>query len=204
MVAYRIVTPRLVLRCWQPSDAQRLHGVVAANLAALRPWIPWAAREPLSLADRIESLRQARGRFDLDRDHSYGVFDPGEQAVLGGGVLLTRAGPGAREIGYWLDQAHAGQGLATELAAALSRVAFEVARVDRVEIHCEPENARSAAVARRLGYRHEATLPRRLDPVQGEGLRDLMLWTMFADDYPGSPAARVPAQAFDVTGGSLR
>ena len=61
-----------------------------------------------------------------------------------------------------LESYHDGQGLATEVSAALTRVAFEIDQVDRVEIHCEPQNVRSAAVPRKLGYQHEATLARRL------------------------------------------
>mgnify|MGYP006158626091 CR=1 FL=1 len=34
-------------------------------------------------------------------------------------------------------------------------------QIDRVEIHCDPANVRSASVPRKLGFRHEATLHRR-------------------------------------------
>ena len=42
------------------------------------------------------------------------------------------------------------EGLATEIAAALTRVAFEVHQVNRVEIRCDPSNSPSAAVAKKL------------------------------------------------------
>ena len=53
---------------------------------------------------------------------------------------------------------HINQGLAPETAAALTKVAFEVNEVNRVEIQCDPNNMRSAAVPRKLGFVHEATL----------------------------------------------
>ena len=39
---YRIVTERLVLRCWEPRDAAALKEAVDASLDHLRPWMPWA------------------------------------------------------------------------------------------------------------------------------------------------------------------
>ena len=44
--AYRIHTQRLVLRCWQPTDAPLLKAAIDANLEHLRPWLPWAQYEP--------------------------------------------------------------------------------------------------------------------------------------------------------------
>jgi hypothetical protein len=38
--AYRIHTHRLVLRCWQPTDAPLLKAAIDVNLEHLRPWMP--------------------------------------------------------------------------------------------------------------------------------------------------------------------
>ena len=89
------------------------------------------------------------------------------------------------------------QGVATETAGALTRVAFEVDKLDRVEIHCDADNVRSAAVPRKLGFTHEATLRRRR---VGGKVRDTMVWTLLADEYPGSGAATVPIETFDAIG----
>ena len=166
--AYRIVTPRLVVRCWDPSDAPLVKESVDANLEYLRPWMPWAMEEPTDLTARIQWLRKSRGEFDLGKDFTFGIFDREETLVIGGTGLHTRLGPQAREIGYWIRQDHAGQGLATEVAAALTRVAFVVDGVTRVEIRCDPRNTRSAAIPRRLGYQHEATLRRRILGSDGQ------------------------------------
>ena len=50
-------------------------------------------------------------------------------------------------------------------------VGFVHDRMNRFEIHCAPDNLRSAGVPRRLGYTHEATLRKRFDTGQGT-LRD--------------------------------
>ena len=88
------------------------------------------------------------------------------------------------------------QGFATEVSAALVRAAFEIMDARRVEIHCDPLNHRSAAVPRKLGFIHEATLRKRFPATEVEWT-DIMIWSIFAGDYPGSPAQQVQIQAFD-------
>jgi RimJ/RimL family protein N-acetyltransferase len=111
-------------------------------------------------------------------------------------------GEGAREIGYWIHAGHINQGLATEASAALVRVGFEIDRVSRIEIHCDPANVRSAAVPKKLGFTCEATLRRRQEFRPGEW-RDLMIWTLFDDDYPSGPAAQASIEAYDAAGQRL-
>jgi RimJ/RimL family protein N-acetyltransferase len=200
--AYRIHTPRLVIRCWDPRDAPALKAAIDASLEHLRPWLPWVDQEPEALQAKVERLRQWRGKFDLGQDFTYGLLDPEESQVLGAAGLHTRLGEGVREIGYWVHQAHTGRGLATEAAAALTRVAFEVEGVQRVEIRCDPANQRSAAVPRKLGFLHEATLGQRR-PLPDGRWGDTMIWTLFAGDYAASPAAQMPIEAFDVLGRRL-
>jgi hypothetical protein len=39
---YRIETDRLVIRCYQPSDAAMLLAAITESLDHLRPFMPWA------------------------------------------------------------------------------------------------------------------------------------------------------------------
>lgn len=202
--AYRIETKRLVIRCWEPADASLLKEAVDASREHLLPWMPWAKEEPTDLQTKIDRLRQFRGNFDLGEDFVYAIFNQDESAVLGGTGLHTRIEKTApefpaREIGYWIHVDHINEGLATEVSAALTKVAFEIDQVDRVEIHCEPQNVRSAAVPRKLGYQHEATLARRLRTTEGRP-RETMIWSLFASDYPDSPSAAAKLAAFDAIG----
>lgn len=197
--AYRIETARLVLRCWNPVDAPLLKAAIDASLEHVYPWMPWAKEEPSDFQTRIDRLRRFRANFDLGKEFLYGVFDPTESSVLGGSGLHRELEGSAREIGYWIHKDHINQGLATEVSAALTKVAFEIDGVDRVEIHMDPKNVRSAAVPRKLGFFHEATLRRRATTTGGLP-RDTMIWTLFAHDYPDSPAAGAQLSAFDVVG----
>jgi RimJ/RimL family protein N-acetyltransferase len=202
--AYRIETAHLILRCWSPGDTAALKSAVDSSVDMLQPWLPWAAHHPLPIEQVVGEVRAMRRRFDGDEDYAYGAFDPGESEVVGGCGLHTRAGPEARELGYWVRADRWGRGLATEMSAALCRVGFEVDLVQRLDLRCEPDNQASARVAEKLGFRHEATLRRRLKPRDG-ALRDGMLWTMLREEYPASRAFALAAdvRAFDLLGRRL-
>jgi RimJ/RimL family protein N-acetyltransferase len=195
--AYRIVTERLVIRCLHPADAQLVKEAVDASLDHLRPWMPWAQGEPTSLQTRIERIRRFRADFDLGKDFHYGIFDRDETRILGSAGLHCDVGKNARELGYWIHKDFVNCGLATEAAAALTRVGFEIEQLDRIEIRYGPDNIRSAAIPKKLGYTREATLRRRY-PV-GEGkMRDTVIWSLFADEYPATPAAIAAITAYDA------
>lgn len=200
--AYRVVTPRLVLRCWDPADSPQLTAAITQSLEHLRPWMPWAQDEPRSLEDRVKHLRKFRASFDLDSDFVYGIFDSQGSEVYGSSGLHTRVGEGIREIGYWIRQDQVGRGFATEATAALVRVAFEVDQVRRVEVRCDPLNRASLRVPEKLGFVHEATLRAQGRDVHGNP-RDTMIWSLVLPDYEGSLCAKSDAAAFDVVGTRL-
>jgi RimJ/RimL family protein N-acetyltransferase len=194
---YRIVTERLVLRCWDPHDAPLLKDAVDSSLDELRPWMPWAADEPQSLEEKVEHLRRSRGRFDLGEAFVYGIFDRDEREVVGGTGFYARIAPDALELGYWIRSSHVGRGLATEAVAAVTRVGFEVCGTDRIEIHCDATNVRSRAIPGRLGFVEEATLRGRLRYPEP---RDDVVYSLFREDFSRSPVAAAALEAYDALG----
>ena len=197
--AYRVETDRLVLRCWSPGDAPVLRAALDACDAHLRPMIPFMKDEPRSLQQTARWLREIRAAFDLGQMFRYAVFDAKEQKLLCENMLLARVGPGGLEIGYWTHKDAIGRGIANEATCAMIRVAFEIEKVKRVEIMCAPENSASASIPARLGFTHEATLKKRALDSDGE-VRDLMVWSLFAEEYPSSPAAKITLRAFNCMG----
>jgi RimJ/RimL family protein N-acetyltransferase len=202
-VVYRIETPRLVLRCWEPSDAPALAQAIMKSLEHLRPWLPWAHTEPESAEAKIQKIRQWRSKFDRGEDYLFGIFDRESSDCLGATGFHSRIGAGAREIGYWIRADCAGQGLMTEAAGALTRVGFEHDGLHRIEIQCDPTNLASAAIARKLGFHEALVIPKRVhDPKIPP--RDTAIWVMRKAEFAGSPAARSQVLAiFDAAGQRL-
>jgi len=186
--AYKLLTDRLIVRCYEPRDAPAVHDVVLRNKEHLVPFMGWALREPTSLEERVDLLRSFRGRFDLGDDYFYGIFLR-DGTFVGGTGLHTRCGPGGLEIGYWIDERHQGKGLVTEAAAALAKHALTDLALTRVEIHTNPDNSPSNRVAEKLGFTREGVLRKRFSYASDKPLRDLVFWTLFREDM--GRAARV-------------
>src|SRR5258708_37449279 len=96
---YRIVSERLVLRCYDPADAPLVRDAVDSGRGHLRPWMPWA-QAPTALDDTIALLRRFRGQFDFGADSIYGPFSSDESEAVGGAGLHPRVAARGLEIGY--------------------------------------------------------------------------------------------------------
>lgn len=199
--AYRIETERLVVRCYQPSDAQLLVESVMENVEHLKPWMPWAHNEPEPFEEKVKRVKRFRGMFDLNQDYVYGIFNPEETKQLGGTGLHTRLGANELEIGYWIHKDFVNKGLVTESTAALVKVAFEIIHIHRVEIHCDPGNQASASIPRKLGFTHEGTL-RAKTPFL-DRWSDSMIWGLLETEYPNSPSVNAKIKVFDAVGNPL-
>jgi RimJ/RimL family protein N-acetyltransferase len=191
--AYRITTDRLVIRCWDPADAPLAKDAIDSSLDHLRPWMAWAEAEPTSLRQKRRLLATFARQLADGEDAVYGIFDRAEERVLGGTGLRPRLGEDACEIGYWIRADAVGRGLATESTAAVTRVGFEVDELALMEIHCDPRNARSAAIPPRLGY----TLA---DERDGQGH---LIFRLRRARYAGSPCASAALRAYDSAGAPL-
>lgn len=199
--AYRIETERLVVRCYQPSDARLLMESVQESVEHLKPWMPWAHDEPLPFEQKLRGVRRFRGKFDLQEDYVYGIFNPEETKLIGGTGLHTRLGDRQLEIGYWIHKDFINKGLVTESTAALVKVAFEVIHIHRLEIHCDPGNQASASIPRKLGFTHEGTL-RQKTPFL-DRWSDSMVWGLLETEYPASPSVKAEIKVFDAAGNPL-
>ena len=200
--AYRIITERLVIRCWDPGDAASLKLAVDGSLAHLRPWVPWAANEPTPLDQKVAWLRKCRGEFDLGLDHSYGVFSSDESEVIGGAGLHLRQGLNVREIGYWVASAHCQKGYATEVTRALTRVGFEVDGAARIELRVCPENRRSLKIPEALGFVREGTLRGVARDADGRPF-DVNVFALLRDEYECGRIPYLAVRALDITGHDL-
>jgi RimJ/RimL family protein N-acetyltransferase len=149
----RIEADGVVLRRPRAEDSAAMAVAVVASLEHLRPWMAWADDDATTPARRQEHLERCDAGWESGSDFAYLVLDGGERSVVGAAGLHRRIGPRAIEIGYWVHVDHTGRGIATAVARALTAAARALPDVDRVEIHCDEANVRSAAVPRRLGYR---------------------------------------------------
>lgn len=95
-------------------------------------------------------------------------------------------------VGYWLDRAVAGRGIAPTALALLIDHCFLAAGLHRVEVDIRPENAASLRVVEKLGLRQEGYYVRYLD-IDGSW-RDHVAFAVTAEEAQARPLlSRLPA-----------
>jgi ribosomal-protein-serine acetyltransferase len=191
----------IALRRFVDADLEAVREAVVGSLEHLRPWMPWVPayeRHDAGRRGASDFLAATRRGWEDRTQFDYAIVDDTGQ-LLGSIGLMTRAGPGVLEIGYWLGAAHTGKGFATRAAAGATGAALEVAGVRHVEIRHDAANLRSGAVPARLGYRRLG------DPFGPPAVRATpdaadVIWRLAAEDYPNSPARRLLLETADASG----
>jgi len=79
------------------------------------------------------------------------------QITMGG---ITYGALRGAHIGYWIDSAHANQGITTKAVEMMTNYGLDVLHLHRIEINLRPENVASRRVAEKVGYHLEGERPR--------------------------------------------
>jgi ribosomal-protein-serine acetyltransferase len=180
------IAPGVVLRPFEPSDLEELTETVLANLEHLAPWMPWA--EGYTLEDCAAYLGRKRAQIEAGELFEGPIVLDGRIVGVAGFHGLDQVNRSS-SIGYWLTAEVVGRGQMTRTVWALLDQAFGTWGLNRVVIEAVVDNARSRAVAKRLGFREEALL-REAKLIRGR-FEDAVLYAMLASDWP----PRAPLEA---------
>ncbi len=180
----RFETPRLLIRRPEPGDGAALNAAIRETFDDLHDWMPWAKERP-SVEDTEEVVRRGHAKFVAREDLLLLLFEKATGEVVGGSGLhrIDWSVP-AFEIGYWCRKRFQRRGLVTEAAGAIADFAFRELGARRVEIRCDADNERSAAIPRRLGFVHEGTLRNHRRHHLSGRLSDTLVFAKTADDPP--------------------
>lgn len=157
-VPERIETERLILRPYQPGDAQQVIEALLESTAELDPWFTWHSRFA-TVDDALDLCLRRQADFMKREDLTYALFDRVSGRFIGA-TGLHRPNWRARvfEVGYFQRTSAVGNGYMTEAVIAITKMALETLRANRVELWCDAANLRSAAVAERAGFTLEGRL----------------------------------------------
>jgi RimJ/RimL family protein N-acetyltransferase len=142
-----LTTPRLVLRPFEVSDAERVTEILSnwnvTRMLRMAPWPPTLEDQRAWLATHAEEWRAGEAyRFALICD---GV-------LIGCADLTVKDGVGA--LGYWMDEAAWGRGFATEAGRAVMDFAHGSLGMTQLESGHAADNAASGHVLEKLGFAH--------------------------------------------------
>lgn len=198
----RIETERLVLRKYEPTDADEMSRVISASRHYLAPWMPWARDEPISPEQRAELIETFMREFDEGAGFTLGIMLRATGEYVGGTGFHTRLGEGILEIGYWIAADQQRNGYVTEAVTALTQIGIDFAGAERVEIHHVPRNLHSRAVPERCGYTYEGRHQTLMPGV--EELEATDIWVATAETLGSGLLATTPRpRLFDAGGAEL-
>lgn len=174
---------RVVVRPYRLDDADQIFAAVEESRQHLWPWLPWVAQHQ-TIEDTRDFILRTQARWLLREDMTVGFFEAESGRYLGGSGLHPRGNAWdvpALEIGYWVRASAEGHGYVAETVRLLADYAFNSLGAQRVMIHCDARNTRSAAVAERLGFVREALLRHDARAADGE-LRDTLVFSLIPSD----------------------
>lgn len=153
----RIRAENLLIGRWITADTQAMTDLIDDSLEHLRPWMAWAADEPLSPSRRIEQFKRWDQYWASGDGAVYSIRFGGR--LVGGCALHRRPDNSGLEIGYWLGRHATGKGIATSTVTALLDAAATLPAITYVQISHDPTNISSAGIPLRLGFTQVAATP---------------------------------------------
>ena len=174
------VCTELSVRPLEAGDAEELYALSDANRAYLAEFMPWAAGQ--TFADSRAHVDYSQRRQAANNGFDCAILR--DDRIVGCvGYHSVSWQHRSTSIGYWLAESEQGRGTMTLAARALVDHAFAVWDLNRVEIAAAVDNARSRAVARRLGFTEEGT--RRQAERVGSRYLDHVVHSMLASEWAG-------------------
>lgn len=158
---------RIVLRQLVVTDFPQWREVRRRNVDWLTKWEP---TRPIGAPDVIEdrdafgircSSRQREQQLGVG--YGFGIFVDG---LFCGEINISSVQRGPFQsayVGYWIDEARAGNSYTPEALVVLARHAFEQLGLHRLQISIIPRNTASHRVAEKLALREEGTALRYLE-----------------------------------------
>jgi ribosomal-protein-alanine N-acetyltransferase len=140
-------TQRLVLRAFTSEDVQRVFDIQSDFEVTRMLAIP---AYPPALDDIAAWLRDHAVEWQAGTAYRFAVVADGR--VIGC-ADVDEIADGAGELGYWLDRAYWGRGLASEAAAAVHGFATDILGLRRLEAGHAADNPASGRILMRLGFR---------------------------------------------------
>lgn len=174
------------IRPYEVDDAAEQLELILRNRDFLSSYEPPRPERHYTLDGQRELIAIDRERWDGSLRLAFAVLLPSGEIV--GRVALDNIVLGAwhnATIGYWIDRAHNGLGLATHAVLLAARFGFERAGLHRIQAGVMPRNLPSARVLAKLGFRHEG-LAKNYLYINGVW-EDHDIYALTVEDWPSGP-----------------
>ena len=164
-----------MIRPVRPEDAEELAALYAANRDFLRPFEPLRPPEFFTAEGQLARLE----RQLADDTHPFAILDGDAIAGTINVFHIVREAMQGCTIGYWIDQARNGRGLATAAVEDVVAYAFGELALHRVEAATLLDNVASQRVLEKAAF-ERIGVARRFLRINDEW-RDFVLFQRVAD-----------------------
>ena len=204
---------RVLLRPLTREDFAAWREVRRRNRSRLKQWEPKplpgrpdTAEDARAFADRCTARRRERQQ---GTGYGFGVFVDGRFRGEMNLSALQRGPFQSCYVGYWIDEAVAGNGYTPEALVVAARFAFEDLRLHRLQVSIVPRNSSSLRVVEKLGLRCEGLAERyvEINGVWEDHLRFAITaeeWMVRGSDLVADWISAAPAAARRVRPAGLR
>lgn len=180
-----LIGRRIVLRPLVVEDFPAWQDVRRRNTDWLLKWEPLrtpGAPDPVGSRDAFAVRCGARQRErQLGTGFGYGIFVDGHFAGEINLSIVQRGPFQSAYVGYWIDEARAGNGYMPEAVVCLARAAFDDLHLHRIQISIIPRNLASRRVVEKLSIRDEGVAQRYLE-INGTW-EDHIRYAMTAEEW---------------------
>lgn len=174
------VDDEIALVLAEERHAPAMTELIHRNQARLARWEPWA-EQPATLDSTRAYIRAALEDFARGRQISTIISLGGGRRYIGRCGMRINPFTASGDVGYWIDAEYEGRGITSRAARALISSVFDELGLGQVDLRTSVDNARSRALAERLGFSFEGTLPRGLRFAHRSD--DVALYSVTADRW---------------------
>jgi len=149
------------------------------------PYVPKIGSLPpgAGRADALAWIERQISRFEAGAGYSFCVAGAQTDEALGtAGLNLASLAAGRATAGYAVAPRHQGRRVAGQALTALTRFAWSIPELHRIELYIEPWNLASVHSAERAGYHREGLL-RSHQEIGGERV-DMLLYAALRPEVP--------------------
>ncbi|MDK9737183.1 GNAT family N-acetyltransferase [Vibrio sp. D404a] len=152
---FHIVTPRLVLKIIEASDAAEFAQCIQKSSSLFR-WIDWC-HSAYSEQDAEKFILATRLNWVKADAFGFGIFDRESNALMGMVAINELYHTfNMASLGYWVADKYQRQGIAKEAMLALFEFCFAQLKLTRLEIVCDLDNLPSQHLIEACGATREA------------------------------------------------
>ena len=146
---------------------------------AFSPWLDWIENTN-STEDTMRFLEDVNQDWNDQKQFVYAIYH--QEIFIGLISAINVSWKNKRaEIGYWLDTDYTGNGFMAEAVSLIEKELF-ANDFNRIVIHTDVLNTKSANVAKRLGYVHEGVLRQELYSETQGRFRDKNVFSKLRGD----------------------